>query len=100
MTIISDFGVFNIFLVGLPESLNAPSALVLVPHIVAPCTLNTSGHVVPVPISHRLQCKELGVKYSGPLEGAIRMKDHRLWVLDKRLRDTHLPLILCNSRVR
>jgi hypothetical protein len=54
VAIISDFGVLNVLLVGLPESLNAPSALVLVPHIVTPGTLNTSGHVVPVPISHRL----------------------------------------------
>ena len=101
MAVIPGFGVFDILLVGLPEPLDAPSALVLVPHVVTPGTLNTTGHIVPVPISHSLQRKELKVNQSVPREGTVGViKDHRLWVLDKRLRNTHLPLILRNSRVR
>jgi len=54
VAMISNFGILDVLLIGLPESLNAPSTLMLVPHIVAPGTLNTSGHIVPIPISHRL----------------------------------------------
>lgn len=54
VTIISDPSVLNVLLVGLPESLNAPGALVLVPHIITPGTLNTSSHIVPISIAHRL----------------------------------------------
>ena len=100
MAIISNFGVLNVLLIRLPESLNTPSALVFVPHIVTPGTLNTSGHIVPIPIPHRLQCKELKINQSTPFEGTARStRAHGLWVLDERLRSTHLPLILRNSRV-
>jgi len=54
VAIISNLGVLNVLLIGLPESLDTPSALVFVPHIVAPGTLNTGGHIVPIPIPHRL----------------------------------------------
>ena len=54
VAIISNLGVLNVLLVGPPESLDTPSALVFVPHIVTPGTLNTSGHIVPIPIPHRL----------------------------------------------
>lgn len=67
VAIISDFGVLDIFLVGSPEPLNTPGALVFVPHIITPRALNTSGHIMPVPVSHRLQCKELEANYLGPL---------------------------------
>ena len=54
VAIISNLGVLDVLLIGPPESLNTPSALVFVPHIVTPGTLNTSGHIVPIPIPHRL----------------------------------------------
>lgn len=92
VTEVSNFGVLDILLVGLPESLNTPGALVLVAHVVTPGTLNTSGHIVPIPISHRLQCKELKVTWSVPLKRTGSITDaYRLWVLDEGLRNTHLP---------
>ena len=101
MAIIPSFGVLDVLLVGLPKSLNPPGALVLVPHIVSPGALNTSSHIVPVSISHRLQCKELKVSWSAPHgETAKVTEGYRLWVLDKRLGNAHLPLILRDPRVR
>lgn len=95
MAVISDFRVLDVLLVGLPESLNSSGALVLVSHIVSPGALNAGGHIVPIPISHRLQCKELKANQSAPFGGAGRMAgDYSLRVLDKSLRNTHLPFIL------
>lgn len=59
MPVISNLGVLEALLVVLPEALYTSGAFVLVSHVVTPCALYTCGHVVPIPVSHGLQGKEL-----------------------------------------
>ena len=59
VSILSNFGIFKTLFVVLPEPLNASCAFVPIPQIVTPCTLDSSSHIVPVAISHSLQCEEL-----------------------------------------
>ena len=59
MSIVANLGVLDALFVVLPEPLNASCAFVPIPQIVTPCALNSSSHIVPVAISHSLQCEEL-----------------------------------------
>jgi hypothetical protein len=59
MTVISLLGVFDSFFIVSPEALDASCAFDSVPLIITPSPLNTSGHIVPVPIPHRFERKEL-----------------------------------------
>ena len=59
VAVVPDLGILDALLVVLPEPLYTTSALVLVPHVVTPCTLDATSHVVPVTIAHRLQGEEL-----------------------------------------
>ena len=46
-------------LIIFPESLDSSGTLVLVPHVVPPCALDTGGHIVPVAISHSFEGEQL-----------------------------------------
>ena len=59
MAIIPLLGIHDGFLVVLPESLYPFGALVLVPHVIAECPLDSSRHVMPVSVPHSFQRKEL-----------------------------------------
>ena len=60
MAIVPNLRVLQPLLVVLPESLYAPGALVSVPEVIPPGTLNARGHIVPVSVAHCLQGEELG----------------------------------------
>ena len=59
VSIVPNLRVFDAFFVILPETLNTTSTFVLISHIIAESTLNTSRHIVPIAIPHGLKCKEL-----------------------------------------
>ncbi len=59
MAIVPNLCVHDSLLVVLPEPLNPASTFVSIAHIVTPCTLNPSGHVMPVAIPHGFQCEKL-----------------------------------------
>ena len=69
------------FATSAPCTLDAPRTFLAAPQVRTPRALNAHRHIVPVPITHRLQCKE------------------RLGVLDKALGHTQLPLVTSNARV-
>ena len=62
-----------------PESLNSRSGLGPVGEVSPPHALDSSSHVMPIPVSHVLQSKQC------------------LGSLDERLRHTHLPFFLGNA---
>lgn len=53
VSIVPDFRIGYTLFVVLPETLDPSGAFVSIAHVVSPCPLYTSGHVVPVTISHR-----------------------------------------------
>ena len=59
MTIISHLGIDNAFFVILPKSLDTTSTFIFVSHVVPESSLDASGHVMPITISHSLKSKEL-----------------------------------------
>jgi hypothetical protein len=59
MTIVANLGVRKCFFIVFPEPLDTPGTLVLVSHVIAPGTLNSRCHIMPVPITHCFQCKKL-----------------------------------------
>ena len=59
MTLVTDFSVLNALLVVLPESLDTGRAFVFVSHIIAPRSLNATGHIVPIAITHGLKGEQL-----------------------------------------
>ena len=59
MAIISHLSIGNAFFVILPKSLDTTSTFIFVSHVVPESSLNASGHVMPITISHSLKSKEL-----------------------------------------
>jgi hypothetical protein len=59
MAVVPLLGILERFLVVLPESLNTPGALISVPHVITPCSLDSYRHVMPVPVSHGFQREKL-----------------------------------------
>jgi len=59
MSIVTDLGVNDAFFVVLPKSLDTAGTFVFISHVISPGTLDAPSHIMPVPIAHGLQCKQL-----------------------------------------
>jgi hypothetical protein len=59
MTIISHLSIGNAFFVILPKSLDTTSTFMFVSNVVPESSLDASGHVMPITISHSLKSKKL-----------------------------------------
>ena len=59
VSVISDLGVLDTLLIVLPKPLDPASAFLPVAHVVPPRTLDSTGHIVPIAVSHRLERKKL-----------------------------------------
>lgn len=59
MSIVADLGINNAFFVVLPEPLDTAGTFMSISHVISPGTLDAASHIMPVPISHSLQCKQL-----------------------------------------
>lgn len=53
VAVVSPLCILDGLLVVLPEALDPAGAFMLVSHVVAEGSLNTSGHIVPVSVPHR-----------------------------------------------
>jgi hypothetical protein len=82
MTIIPLTSIYQSLFLPFPESLNLGCCLVLSSHMRTPCSLNTTGHSVPVLVSLAFQVEE------------------SFWIFDECLGHSHLPFITGDFGVR
>lgn len=97
MPIVPLLGIHDGFLVVPPESLYTFGALILVPHVIAECPLDSGCHVMPVSVPHSFQREELETCQS--VIASLDEDTHSFRILYEGLCDTHLPFILRDSGV-